>query len=219
MRLNKFLSQTTNLSRRSADQAILDGRVKVNDSVAIVGQIIQETDVVSLDDNQIIETKPIVTIMLNKPIGYVCSRAGQGNDTIYDLLPEEYQHLNPVGRLDKNSSGLLLLSNDGELANKLTHPKYKKQKIYEAELSRPLNLATQERIYLDGIELDDGISKLGLKSTHTSGKKWQITMSEGRNRQIRRTFEAIGNKVTKLHRTNFGSYELGNLAVSKFKEI
>lgn len=219
MRLNKFLSQATHLSRRKADEAIIAGRVTVNENIATLGQSVTAADIVALDNNQVTIDLPVTSIMLNKPVGYVCSRSGQGNDIVYDLIPAEYQHLNLVGRLDKNSSGLLLLTNDGELANQLTHPKHKKQKIYEVSLNKSLKPIDLETISQTGVELEDGPSKLGLENISGDKKTWRVTMSEGRNRQIRRTFENLGYRVIKLHRTNFGIYSLGDLKTSKFSVI
>lgn len=150
--------------------------------------------------------------MLNKPAGYVCSRDGQGSRTVYDLLPPEMRALKPVGRLDKDSSGLLLLTNDGDLANNLTHPRYNKEKTYVVELHEPLSEPDRRKIG-QGVKLEDGISKLQIKNP--AGKSFTVVMSEGRNRQIRRTFEALGYTVTKLHRTKFGPYALENLGPGK----
>jgi 23S rRNA pseudouridine2605 synthase len=122
MRLNKFIAQSTGLSRRAADAAIAQGRVSVNGREAALGKEVGESDTVVLDNSAITPAVNTVTIMLNKPVGYVCSRNGQGSKTVYDLLPPEYQQLKPVGRLDKDSSGLLLMTNDGDLAYELTHP-------------------------------------------------------------------------------------------------
>ncbi|HVI60827.1 MAG TPA: pseudouridine synthase, partial [Candidatus Saccharimonadales bacterium] len=118
-------------------------------------------------------------------------------------------------RLDKDSSGLLLLTDDGELANQLTHPRYGKAKEYEVELDKPLAAADQAAIKA-GLELDDGPSKLVLKG---EGRHWQVTMTEGRNRQIRRTFAARGYTVTKLHRTAFGDYQLAGLSSGELRTV
>lgn len=219
MRLNKFLSQATQLSRRKADEAIVAGRVTVNESIATLGQTIQQTDTIALDGKLVKITRPTATLMINKPIGYVCSRRGQGSKTVYDLVPDEYQHLNLVGRLDKNSSGLLLLTNDGELANQLTHPKFNKQKIYEVKLNKSLKPVDLEVITTTGVVLEDGLSKLGLENISGDKKTWRVTMSEGRNRQIRRTFEALDYEVKGLHRTNFGKYKLDSLNNGRFSVI
>lgn len=154
--------------------------------------------------------------MFNKPPGYVVGRDGQGSETIYDLLPPEYQQLNPIGRLDKYSSGLLLLSNDGQLAQELTHPSKQKIKVYEILLDKPLQALHRQMISDHGITLEDGVSKLLLERQKEGDDiAWIVTMHEGRNRQIRRTFESLGYRVTHLHRTQFGDYFLGDLAKGK----
>lgn len=209
MRINQFVAQATGLSRRAADQAIKDGRVSINGQLAKLGDPVKDSTQVTLDTTSL-ELSPLVTIMLNKPAGYVVSRDGQGSQTIYDLLQSKYHNLKPVGRLDKDSSGLLVLTNDGELANELTHPSYSKNKVYEVELDKPLEEEHQQSIR-EGVELEDGVSRLEIQPLG-SLKNWQVTMSEGRNRQIRRTFAALDYKVTKLHRTRFGSYKLGALS-------
>lgn len=219
MRINQFLAKYTELSRRAADKAVSDGRVEVNGILAMLGDVVVDSDRVSLDGQEIDSSQVDATIMLHKPTGYVVSRNGQGSKTVYDLLPERYHHLNPVGRLDKDSSGLLLLTTDGKLANELTHPRYDKTKTYEVELNRPLDPLDQDAVHDKGVALEDGPSKLGLDPLGTGHKKWLVTMSEGRNRQIRRTFEHLGYKVTKLHRTNFGDYSLSDLKSGEFSVI
>ncbi len=220
MRINKFVAQASGLSRRAVDRAIGEGRVKINQRQAALGDEVIESDTVLLDGQPITQTAKTVTIMLNKPAGYVCSRDGQGSQTVYDLLPPEYHVLKPIGRLDKNSSGLLLLTNDGDLANQLTHPRYGKTKVYTVNLSTSLAPLHQQMINDIGVQLDDGRSQLGLHKLDDSGKDWQITMQEGRNRQIRRTFEALGYTVTKLHRTVFGPYRLDQMApTQRYKPV
>lgn len=211
-RLNKYLASATGLSRRAADASISQGRVTVNGGPASLGSSVSDSDSVSLDGRPVKAGGESLTIMLNKPIGYVCSRQGQGSRTIYDLLPAEYHSLKPVGRLDKYSSGLLLLTNDGELANRLTHPRYGKTKVYEISLGKPLAPLHQQMINDHGIELEDGNSRLMLSKLGEAGRDWQVTVSEGRNRQIRRTFAALGYDVTKLKRVSLGPYALAGLA-------
>ena len=162
MRLNKFIAQATGMSRRAADKAISEGRVLVNGVSPAVGLIIGNDDAVTLDSRAITPAVNTVTIMLNKPVGYVCSRDGQGNKTVYDLLPPELHILKPVGRLDKNSSGLLLLTNYGQLAYELTHPKFQKTKVYKIALNKPLQLLHHRMVSDLGVMLDDGVSKLDL---------------------------------------------------------
>ena len=138
MRINKYIALSTGLSRRAADAAILDGRVTVDEQPASSGMKVSATTVVTLDGTVLSRPAATQTIMLNKPVGYVCSRDGQGSQTIYELLPADLHSLKPVGRLDKDSSGLLLLTNDGTLANQLTHPRYEKIKEYIVQLNKPL---------------------------------------------------------------------------------
>ena len=208
MRINKFVAQATGLSRRAVDAAIGKGRITVNGVPAEAGQQIDTSDVVTLDKRPITPPVKTYTLILNKPVGYVVSRDGQGSPTVYDLLPSEYHTLKPVGRLDKDSSGLLLLTNNGELAHQLTHPSFEKEKVYQVELNKPLTSVDREAIEA-GVELEDGVSHLGLGG---KGAAWTVTISQGRNRQIRRTFAARGYIVIKLHRTQFGPYTLGKLA-------
>lgn len=211
MRINKFVAQATSLSRRAADLAITEGRVTVNENPATNGVNIIETDIVKLDGQTLATPAATTTVILNKPTGYVCSRKGQGSRTVYDLLPATLHHLKPVGRLDKDSSGLLLLTDDGDLANRLTHPRYSKEKVYQISLDKPLSLDHEQQIGR-GVDLDDGLSRLEVKKLDMGDEHWQITMHEGRNRQIRRTFAALGYTVKTLRRTRFGPYSLDQLA-------
>lgn len=219
MRLNKFLALVTGMGRRPADAAIAAGRVIVNGRPAKVGQAVDERDHVVLDGTQLnVESPQKTTIMLNKPAGYVVSRNGQGSKTIYDLLPREYYSLKPVGRLDKDSSGLLLLTNDGDLANELTHPSRQKVKVYETTLDMPLQPLHRQMITDYGVILTDGPSKFQLERLRDGDERqWRVTMHEGRNRQIRRTFAALGYTVTRLHRTRFGSYQL-DVSSGKYRD-
>ena len=184
------------------------------------GALVHPDDAVTLDGKALSLPEETMTIMLNKPAGYVVSRDGQGSKTIYDLLPPELHNLKPIGRLDKDSSGLLLLTNDGNLAHQLTHPSFQKVKIYEVELDKPLEPLHRQMISDHGIALEDGVSKLQLERLEEGqDKKWRVTMHEGRNRQIRRTFAALGYTVTKLHRTHFGTYSLNHLSPGTYKAL
>lgn len=221
MRLNKFLAEKVGLSRREADNFIVKGKVLVNGNPAVLGARILDTDEIILDGKKI-DNSPLkyTYLMLNKPEGYVSSRKSQGGDpTLYELLPEKYKNLKTVGRLDKNSSGLILLTNDGDFAFKHTHPKFYKLKTYLVKLDKPLEPLHQQEISDFGVQLDDGPSKLFLTRLDDTRLNWQVEMSEGRNRQIRRTFSALGYEVKKLHRTEFGNYKLGNLESGKYKII
>ncbi len=213
MRINQFIAQQTGLGRRAVDQLIKDGQVTVSDQPAVIGQSITERDEVKLQGQTINPVNQLVLLQLNKPAGYVCSRDGQGSLTIYDLLPKAHHNLKPIGRLDKDSSGLLLLTNDGQLANQLAHPSQQKDKIYLVELNRPL--ASTDRQQLErGVELDDGPSRLQL--SRITDTKWQVTLHEGRNRQIRRSFASLDYQVKALQRIQIGPYNLGTLQVGKF---
>ena len=219
MRLNQFLAQGSGLSRRAADIAISEGRVMVNGKQPSLGQPVRAGDKVTLDGRAITPAVNKLVALLNKPVGYVCSRDGQGSKTVYELLPTHLQHLKTAGRLDKDSSGLLILTNDGQLAHELTHPKFVKSKVYKIALNKPLSADNHEKIKA-GIMLDDGLSKLQLDQiSNTDFTNWKVTMHEGRNRQIRRTFEALGYTLPKLHRTVFGAYKLGSLPSGKFTVV
>jgi pseudouridylate synthase len=221
IRLNKFLAEKVGLSRREADNLIVDGKVLVNQQPAVLGARVSETDEIICEGKTISTKKPeYIYLMLNKPVGYVSSRKAQGEvPTLYELLPEKYQKLKTVGRLDKNSSGLILLTNDGDFAFKHTHPKFYKLKTYLVELDQTLAPLHQQEISDFGIHLEDGLSKLFLTKLDEDRLKWQVEMSEGRNRQIRRTFAALGYKVVKLHRIEFGHYQLGDLKTGEFKLV
>lgn len=211
MRINKYIAAGTALSRRAADTAITHGRVMINGKPAEQGSSVEPDDVVLLDNIRVEPTSETTTIIFNKPVGYVCSRDGQGSATIYDILPPEYRRLNPVGRLDKDSSGLLLLTNDGALAQELTHPKYQKAKVYEVVLNKPLEPLHQQMISDMGVQLEDGRSQFLISQIERGNTEYEVTLHEGRNRQIRRTFAALGYNVTRLHRTQFGPYHIGSL--------
>lgn len=212
-RVNKYIAHATGLSRREVDNAISAGRVTINGERAAMGAQVSPADMVLLDGKPVGSQENYTYLMLHKPVGYVCSRRRQGEyPTIYELLPEDQQKLKAVGRLDRDSSGLLLLTDDGDLAHRMTHPKFQKRKVYEVELDNDLEPLHQQMINDHGITLEDGQSKLVLERLSDEHRKaWRVMMSEGRNRQIRRTFAALGYTVTKLHRTDFGPYTLGSL--------
>lgn len=215
MRINKYIADALNISRRRADDIILERHVKVNGTVCKPGYIVDDNDVVTIDDKQLDLKKEFKYLLLNKPVGYVCSRNGQGSNTIYELLPPVFHFLKNVGRLDKESCGLLLLTNDGELHNKLTHPRYQKLKVYQAKLDKKLTTEDLNNIKAHGVMLKDGLSKFEI--TIDKPNLYLVKMSQGRNRQIRRTFEALGYKVTYLNRIIFGKYELNDLKPGEYK--
>ena len=219
-RLNKYIAFHLGLSRREADDLIADGAVAVNGTVAALGGRVEPGQAVSVKGQLVTEKSDYTYLLLNKPEGYVSSRRQQGDaPTLYELLPQEMHSLKPVGRLDKNSSGLLILTDDGELAFQMTHPKFYKVKIYEVDLGTALEPLHQQMISDYGIALEDGPSKISLEKVSDDRKKWIATMHEGRNRQIRRTFASLGYDVTRLHRTSFGPYILGELPSGKFETI
>lgn len=209
-RLNKFLALQLGISRRQADELIEKGRISINGKTAQLGERFKAGDEIKLGEKIISKTREEKKyVIFNKPRGYVCSRKKQGeNETIYAILPKEFSVLKPVGRLDKDSSGILLLTNDGDFAFQMTHPKFRKVKEYLVSLDTPLQPIHQQMIADFGINLPDGKSQLGLERLDDSRKNWKVIMCEGRNRQIRRTFSAIGYEVEELHRTVFGSYIL-----------
>lgn len=218
-RLNKRLALLLGVSRREADALIATGKVSVNGQVATIGNRVTDTDTLALNGKSLSSSVSYVYLVLNKPVGYVCSRRPQGDTpTIYSLLPDIYLALKPVGRLDKDSSGLILLTNDGDFAYKMTHPSFHKNKSYEVSLDIPLEPLHQQMVSDFGVTLPDGVSKLTLtRLKEGDSYHWQVTMHEGRNRQIRRTFAALGYEVVKLHRTQFGNYSLGDIKPGEYK--
>lgn len=218
-RLNKFVALALGVSRRQADELIEQGKVTVNDQPAKLGQRITATDIIRYG-NKRLTAQTHQLILLHKPVGYLCSRASQGGvPTIYELLPKDLHHLKPVGRLDKDSSGLILLTNDGDFAHQMTHPSFYKIKRYLVTLDQPLQPLHRQMINDFGVQLPDGPSRLTLERQHEGDDhRWIVQMSEGRNRQIRRTFAALGYTVIKLHRTDFGNYTLGDIKRGEFQE-
>jgi len=217
-RLNKYLAFQLGVSRREADNSIAAGHVKVNGNTAILGGRFEIGDTITYKSKPLTERLAYTYVLLNKPTGYVSSRKQQGETpTLYSLIPEKYHNLKPVGRLDKDSSGLLLLTDDGDFAYNMTHPKFYKVKTYEVSLDTVLQPLHQQMISDFGIELEDGPSKLSLEK-RDSAKDWLVTMHEGRNRQIRRTFSSLGYTVTQLHRISFGTYTLNSLRPGEFLE-
>ncbi len=217
MRINKWLAQNTDLSRRKADDAVINGNVHINNELAELGSNVSDSNIVKLNGLTII---PIVSKpelwMLNKPAGYICSRDGQGAKSIYELLPAVLKELNPVGRLDKDSSGLLLLTNDGTLQQKLSHPSFGHKKIYEVTLNKSFSDSEIDLIFNPGVDIgDERLSQFMIEAT---GKNtYKVILEEGRNRQIRRTFEALNYRVKRLHRVSFGEFDLDELSPGKLK--
>lgn len=219
-RLNKYLAFHLGVSRREADALIEARKVTVDESAAVLGGRVEDGAIVRVNGKPVHEKENYTYIALNKPRGYVSSRKQQGdNPTLYSLLPPKLHSLKPVGRLDKDSSGLLLLTDDGDFAFHMTHPQFYKVKTYTVSLDHPLEPLHQQMISDFGIQLDDGPSKLSLEKQDDSRTLWTVTMHEGRNRQIRRTFGALGYTIDILHRTQFGPYALGTLPEGQFEEV
>ena len=217
MRLNKWIASLTTYSRRNADELITAGRVTLNGRTANLGDQVEATDEVRIDQ-KLVRSKdvPKITLLLNKPEGYVCSRKGQGAPTVYSLLPLKYHHLELAGRLDKDSTGLVLLTSDRDMLFTLTHPSSEKTKTYRVTLENALSEGYRQTIVREGITLDDGISKFDVEIITEDRKLVEVTMHEGRNRQIRRTFDRMGNRVTALERIKIADYKLGGLASGEF---
>ena len=219
LRLNKFLAERLGVSRREADDLIATGKITIDGKPATLGVKVDKNNKVCYNKKIVPFDTEFLYLAFNKPVGYVCSRHAQGSaPTIYKLLPKKYYQLKTVGRLDKDSSGLILLTNDGNFAFQMTHPKFHKEKIYEVELDRPLEPLHQQMISDYGVMLEDGPSQFAViksdfKEPHVH---YTVILSEGRNRQIRRTFAILGYRVVSLHRTQFGKYQLSGLASGKY---
>jgi 23S rRNA pseudouridine2605 synthase len=226
-RLNKHLALQLGISRREADNLIAAKKVSINEQIAQLGARFLPTDIITVEDKLVTTNTKLECIALNKPIGYVCSRRAQGElPTIYELLPEKYHHLKPVGRLDQNSSGIILLTNNGDFAYEMTHPKFYKQKIYHVQLTHSLEPLHQQMISDHGIQLEDGTSQFVITRLDVVPKEYparndtyEVLMREGRNRQIRRTFQALGYTVSMLHRVQFGNYSIGDIKPGKFINV
>ena len=219
MRINQYLAQVLGISRRSADKEIDAGRVQLNGRRATLGDQVAPTDKVSFKDHPVVNTRlSPTTIMLNKPVGYVTSRKHDesGAPTVMDLFPPEFQHLKPVGRLDKDSDGLLLLTDDGDLVYRSTHPKFETEKEYLVTFETPLS-AREILDWKKGMKLTDGIARAD--QIVRTGKIFRITLHQGKNRQIRRMAGKTGNKVETLTRVRTGAILLGTLASGKWKAL
>jgi 23S rRNA pseudouridine2605 synthase len=220
MRINKWLAQNTNLSRRKADEVVAIGRVTINGHEAAPGSDVVENDIVKVDGKVIAPINDMhITIALHKPVGYVTSKRGQGSNTIYELLPPELHHLNPIGRLDKDSSGIILMSSDGNLVQNLGHPSNNHKKVYIVTLDREL-LPKNEILLKQGVDIGDNKpSKLGLTQLTVDRLTWEVTLTEGRNRQIRRSFASVGNRVLTLNRTKFSHYSIDDIRPGAYKDL
>jgi 23S rRNA pseudouridine2605 synthase len=214
IRLNKFLANAGVCSRREADSFIEAGGVKVNGQVVTeLGTKVKRSDSVLFHD-QLVSIEKKVYILLNKPKDYVTtSDDPQNRKTVMDLVKGACrERIYPVGRLDRNTTGVLLLTNDGELASKLTHPQYMKKKIYHVYLNKNVTAADM-RMIADGIQLEDGEIKADSieYASETDRKQVGIEIHSGRNRIVRRIFESLGYKVIKLDRVFFAGLTKKNV--------
>lgn len=215
-RINKRLVELGLVeSRRKADEVINMGLVSVNGKTATLGEFVSESDQVKLDGKSGIRREDI-TLIFNKPKGYICSHSKQGDvPTIFSILPKKFQTLKIAGRLDKDSQGLVILSSNGALINKLSHPSADKLKTYSVEINKPLEAHDKKRL-LGGVVLTDGMSTfINLKTV--TRKQLRFSLTEGRNRQIRRTLSQLGYKVIRLERISIGDYKLESIPVGKYK--
>jgi 23S rRNA pseudouridine2605 synthase len=217
LRINRFIALYSDLSRRKADALVEAGLVTINREKAHAGSQVSLEDIVVVDGRRIDTSKKTqsTTILVHKPVNYVCSRDGQGNKTVYDLLPKKYETLQIAGRLDKDSSGLVIMTDDGVLHNTLTHPSYNKEKLYDVTVDAYVSDKQLEQL-LQGVSIGDTRLARATRVRRLADKRVEMTLTEGRNRQIRRMLESLGNHVVRLHRTKLGPYELGNLAEGKF---
>ncbi|HCY51167.1 MAG TPA: pseudouridine synthase [Clostridiales bacterium] len=214
MRINKYLSESGVCSRRAADKLIEDGEVKINGKSAKLGDDVTDDDLVTVGGEVVSAVKKYDYYAMNKPKGYVCTvKDDKGRKTVMDLLPPGIQRVVPVGRLDYDTEGLLLFTNDGELTNKLTHPKNGVYKTYLVKVESYIPdeaLKTLSR----GVELDGKYTnpcKVKLIERNKLGTKLHVSINEGRNRQVRRMFEAIGFDIDFLKRISIGELTVSGL--------
>ena len=230
MRLQKYLARAGVSSRRGAEELIAAGRVRVNGEVVReMGVRVEDTDRVEVD-GVAVEREPPVWVMLNKPSGYVSTRDDpQGRPTIYELLPSRFDTLFHVGRLDLDSEGLLLLTNEGGVANRLMHPRYEVDRVYEVDVVGVPDGGTLRRLK-QGVRLEDGPArvhevKIVARESASGGvgasahARLRVLMREGRKREVRRLFDAVDHPVRRLVRRRLGPIELGDLPSGQWREL
>jgi 23S rRNA pseudouridine2604 synthase len=213
MRINKYLSENGYCSRREADRLIQAGKVFINDRVAQLGDQVDEADDVRVLGRDKKKPPKKIYILLNKPVGLIVTTDRRKKDNVIDFL-DLRERVFPVGRLDVKSEGLLLLTNDGVLANRLMHPRYEHDKEYVVEVDHEISMRDIKKLQI-GVELDDGIT-LTAKVRKMDETRFAMILREGRNRQIRRMCEALGYQVISLKRTRLltlkmpSTYPAGN---------
>ena len=224
IRLQKVLSQAGIASRRRAEELIRAGRVRVNGAlVTELGTRVDERrDRIEVDGARV-EVRPVVWLALHKPAGYVTTRRDpQGRPTIYELLPEAMRRLFHAGRLDFESEGLVLLTNEGAVANRLMHPRYGTEREYEVEVRGEVSAAGMRRLK-QGVELDDGPARAEdvkrLAGAAPGCTRLRVTLKEGRKREVRRMFSALGRPVERLVRVRYGPVRLGDLAPGRWRRL
>jgi len=223
MRLAKYLAHAGVASRRAAEQLIAAGRVRVNDEVVTDPALdVDEHSQVALDGAEVAGPETRVVYMLNKPLGVVSTAQDtHGRPTVVELVPAGGLRLYPVGRLDADTTGLILLTNDGELANRLTHPRYEVPRTYRARVGAAPVREQAVRALRRGVRLEDGrtaparVHRLGGRNSNLL----ELTLREGRNRQVRRMCEAVGHPVLALERVAFGPLRLDSLPVGEHRRL
>jgi len=212
MRLAKYLAHAGVASRRSAEALIAQGRVSVEgETVTDPARDVHQDSRVAVDGRRLRGAEPRVVYAVNKPVGVLSTaRDTHGRTTVTELVPDRGLRLYPVGRLDADSSGLILITNDGELANRLTHPRYQVPKTYRARLAGPPITEGALRGLRGGVQLEDGRTAPA-EVRRLRGSEIELTIREGRNRQVRRMCEVVGHTVLELRRTGFGPLLLGDL--------
>ncbi len=219
-RLQKIIAAAGLASRREAEKWIADGRVAVNGRKAVLGDVASAQDVVTVDGRKVDIAERKFYILLNKPVGYVTTlHDPQGRPIVTDLVKAVRARLFPVGRLDLNTEGLLLLTNDGDFAHHLAHPRHAVEKTYLVRVRGLLGESAKQRL-VQGVSLDDGLTAPARveKIRSTGNHTWfELTIHEGRNRQVRRMCEAVGLPVSRLKRIRVASLDVGDLPVGKYR--
>jgi 23S rRNA pseudouridine2605 synthase len=223
MRLQKFLAHAGIASRRASENIIQQGRVKINgETVTEMGVLVCQNDTVTVDGKLIKNEEEKIYIMLNKPVGYVSTVNDQfGRPTVLDLVSDIKERLYPVGRLDYDTSGLILLTNDGDFTFQMTHPKHEIDKVYEALISGVPCDHDIER-FEAGLKIEDYLTstaKIEIKKIVGKNSVVDITIHEGKNRQVRKMCDAIDHKVIALKRISIGPIALGNLPEGKWRSL